>query len=163
MEYDCVTRLPGRLVIETAGFRILAKPGYCHELDTRGRSKENLQHSMSTSFVESVVDLRGIDIALFGDIHKPYVDPDPKVFVIHPGSVGAPFDRTPGEAKYMICELVGDQVIVNPRAVPYSRDRAIQHVRRAYRVDPGEDSGYARFLAGGTRDHDWEPVIDKVK
>jgi putative phosphoesterase len=115
--YEFVASLPERLVIELAGFRILLQ----HEWWPGGKFLGAELHKNITTppYVSSEVDLTGIDIAVFGDCHLPLHHVTPATLIVHPGSVGAPFDTDPTQAKFATLELTDSSVLLQHHAVPF--------------------------------------------
>ena len=86
--YDVVCRLPERLVLEFQGIRILAQHAVPGDLYRRDRSLDVLRYIMTRAYAATVMDLRGVDLVLFGDLHVPYLDVQPEGVMVTAGTVG---------------------------------------------------------------------------
>ena len=163
-QYHFVNRLPDRLVLDLGGLRVLVQhqvPGLL--LREIGFTEENVRYVMSRAYIETVMDLRGIDIALFGDLHKQQLDMHEDLVIVYPGSVGATWP-----AGYALLDLdlpdgpespggmdgagpppwtdAPPAVHITYRRVVYDRAAAVQDMRAAYREDPGDRTWLERQL-----------------
>jgi putative phosphoesterase len=156
--YQYVTRLPERIVLQFGGITLLAQHGYPWPPRDELEVGDFVRRYMSRTHVESFVNLSGMDIACFGDIHMVHVDVHEDLVTIHPGSVGVPSDGEPWgavvptqrwepwTAKYVLLELDGGSVHATLQRVPFSREAAVQEAREGYVEDPGPDVWLARLL-----------------
>jgi predicted phosphodiesterase len=134
--YQVLTALPERLVLDWAGYRILLQ----HEWwpDDRDETVTNLPARISQPpYVSPSVDLTGIDIAVFGDSHLPLHHATPDTLIVHPGSVGAPFDADPTSAKFALLELLPDEVRLTHLAAPFDIDAANREILAGRSRDNG--------------------------
>lgn len=161
--YEAVSALPERLTLELDGYRILVEhewwPG-----DPEGRSLG--QRLTQPPYVHPTVDLTGYDIALFGDSHLPLHHALPHVLIVHPGSVGAPFDADPTRAKFALLDLQPDCVRLEHHAVPFDIHSANREILEGRSVDINH-SYYRKMtevrlrVASPNGEH-WEPVPPPV-
>jgi putative phosphoesterase len=161
-EYQFVTQLPEQVVLELEGITLLARHAYPGgPIQQRGFTEEAVREALSRRYIESVLDLKGVDIACFGDLHRPHVELCEDLVILHPGSVGAPRDQQPWAAKYVVLEVEGSAVRITQRGVPFCRETAVQEVRTAFREDPGENVWLARWL-GLTPEmaEEWRPPFE---
>lgn len=81
------------------------------------------------------VDLTGIDVAVFGDCHLPLHHATDDLLIVHPGSVGAPFDADPTSAKFAVLDLTPDRVRLEHHAVPFDIDAANREIIEGRAID----------------------------
>ena len=110
---------------------------------------------MTRAYAETVMDLRGIDLALVGDLHVPYMDVRPEGVLVTAGTVGLWWPAT-----YVLIELDGSFVHISFQHVEYDRGAAVQDWRDAYLVDPGPDGPHGalkleRAAADRALAYDW--------
>lgn len=161
--YEAVSALPEQLTLEYGGYRILVThewwPG-----DADGRSLT--QRLTEPPYFHPAVDLTGYDIALFGDSHLPLHHALPHVLIVHPGSVGAPFDADPAQAKFALLDLQPDGVRLEHHAVPFDIHAANREII-AGRAKDINHSYYRKMteirlrVASPNGEH-WEPVPPPV-
>ena len=77
--YTVVSRLPERVLLELQGNRLQAQHAVPGDLYRRNsRSLEVLRYIVTRAYAETVMDLRGVDVALVGDLHVPSIDAQPE-------------------------------------------------------------------------------------
>jgi protein phosphatase len=132
-QYHFVNRLPRRLVLELDAVTLLvqhAVPGtYLRE---HGFTEANFRYVMGRHYTESVLDLRGIDVVLFGDLHRQHLDVHDDLVLLYPGAAGASWP-----AGWALLEVAGPEVHVTHRRVEYDREAAISDMRDGFLEDPG--------------------------
>jgi putative phosphoesterase len=163
-QYQFVTQLPTRIVLELQGITFLLQHGYTSTpIQERGFIREAVEETLSRRYATSVVSLAGVDIACFGDFHRPHLEVSDDLVLVHPGSVGAPRDQEPWTAKYVLIDLEGDAVHVTQRSVPFCREAAVEEMRAGYREDPGPDVWLARWLGlSPTMAEEWSPPFEEL-
>lgn len=131
--YEAVAALPERLTLDLNGYRILVQ----HEWWPGGKflGPELRERITAPPFVSDQVDLSGIDIAIFGDSHLPLQHATPASLIVHPGSVGAPFDDDPTQAKIATLDLGPDGVWLEHHAVPFDIDAANREIIEGRAID----------------------------
>jgi predicted phosphodiesterase len=156
--YLYLTRLPDRIVLQFGEITLLAQHGYPWPPRGELEGSDFVRRYMSRAHVASFLDLRGVDIACFGDIHMVNVDLHEDLVILHPGSVGVPSDGEPWgslhptrrwepwTAKYLLLEIDDGSVRIALRRVPFSREAAVQEARDGHVEDPGPDIWLARHL-----------------
>lgn len=163
--YDVVSSLPERLVVDLEGYRILIQ----HEWWPKGRftGAALYDHLTQPPYVSPEVDLNGIDIAVFGDCHLPYHLVTSKTLLIHPGSVGAPFDTDPTRAKFAILDLASHEVLLTHHAAPFDVAAANQEIIQGRRVDIGHSyyrkMSEIRLRVTSPYSEFWEPIPRPVR
>jgi putative phosphoesterase len=162
--YQFVTQLPDRIELEFHGITFLVQHGYASRpIQERGFTQTAVQETLRRPYVASVVNLHGVDIACFGDYHRPYLEPHDDLLLIHPGSVGAPRDQQPWMAKFALLELKGSSVQVTQRGVPFCREAAVEEMRAGFREDPGPDVWLSRWLGlSVAMSKEWCPPFEGV-
>jgi putative phosphoesterase len=160
--YQFVTQLPTRIVLELQGITFLLQHGYTSTpIQEQGFVREAVEETLSRRYAASVVSLAGVDIACFGDFHRPHLELSDDLVLVHAGSVGAPRDQEPWTAKYVLIDLEDEAVRVTQRSVPFSREAAVAEVRAGYREDPGQDVWLARWLGlSPTMAGEWSPPFE---
>jgi putative phosphoesterase len=160
--YQFVTQLPDRIELEFHGIRFLLQHGYASRpIRERGFTQDAVQETLSRPYLASVVSLHGVDIACFGDYHRPYLELHDDLLLVHPGSVGAPRDQQPWMAKMALLELKGSAVVVTQRGVPFCREAAVQEMRAGFRDDPGPDVWLSRWLGlSSANAEEWCPAFE---
>lgn len=161
--YESVSALPEQLLLELKGYRILVQ----HEWwlgETWGLS---LPHRLlEPPYVSETVDLQGVDVAVFGDSHLPLHHALPGVLIVHPGSVGAPFDADPTMAKFAILELGPEGVCLEHHAVPFDIHAANREILEGRARDIGHSyyrkSSEIRLRVASPGGEHWEPVPPTV-
>jgi putative phosphoesterase len=156
--YRYVTRLPDRIVLQFGGITLLAQHGYPWPSRSEPEGGGFVPRYVRRPDIESLVNITGIDLACFGDIHRVHVDLHEDLAIVHPGSVGVPSDGEPPSAhsptcwwepwmaKYMLLEIHGGSVDLSLQRVPFSREAAVREMREAYIEDPGPNVWLARHL-----------------
>src|SRR5713101_501282 len=157
--YQFVTQFPDRLDLEFQGVTLLVRHGYsCTPIEERGFTEEAVRETLSRRYVESVMDIKGVDVACFGDLHRPYAEIHDDLVIVHPGSVGAPRDKQPLMAKYLLLDLERSRIQFTQRSVPFCREAAVQEVRAGFREDPGPNVWLARWLGlSPEMENEWCP------
>jgi predicted phosphodiesterase len=156
--FSYLTCLPDRIVLQLGVITLLAQHGYPWPPRGEPEGSDVVRRYMSRAYVESFVDLSGVDIACFGDIHMVHVDLHEDLAILHPGSVGVPSDGEPWgslhptrrwepwSAKYLLLAIDGGSVHISLRRVPFSREAAVQESREGHLADPGPDVWLAHHL-----------------
>lgn len=162
--YEAVASLPERLVIDLEGYRILLQ----HECwpGAKFLGQALFDHMTRPPYVADDVDLGGIDIAVFGDSHLPLHHATPAVLIVHPGSVGAPFDTDPTQAKFATLDLTSTGVFLQHHAVPFDIEAANREIIEGRNRDTGH-SYYrkmteSRLIVTGPCADYWQPVPPAV-
>lgn len=163
--YEYVANLPDRLVVELAGYRILLQ----HEWWPGGKwlGQELYDRITAPPYVAPEVDLSGVDIAIFGDCHLPLHHATPGVLIVHPGSVGAPFDTDPTQAKFATLDLTEDGVFLEHHAVPFDIHAANEEILQGRSKDIGHSyyrkMSESRLLVTQPQAEFWQPVPPAVR
>jgi putative phosphoesterase len=162
--YRFVTQLPEELRLELGGVPLLLRHGYpCRPIEERGFTEAAVRETQSRAYVESVVDFKGVEIACFGDLHRPAAELHQDGVIAHIGSVGAPRDQQPGLAKYLLLELGGPTVRITQCGVPFCREAAVRELRAGYREDPGPEVWLARWLGlSEAMAGEWRPLFEEA-
>jgi putative phosphoesterase len=156
--YEAVSALPERIVLDLEGWRVLLQ----HEWWPGGDPTTLGQRLLHPPYVGADVDLTGIDVAVFGDCHLPLHHALDDVLIVHPGSVGAPFDADPTTAKFAVLDLAPDRVILEHHAVPFDIAAANREILEGRAVDINH-SYYRkmteiRLKVASPNGEYWEPV-----
>jgi putative phosphoesterase len=163
--YEFVASLPERLVVQLAGYRILLQHEWWRGERFLGQAL--VDHITRPPYVSDEVDLQGIDIAVFGDSHLPLHHATPEVLIVHPGSVGAPFDRDPTQAKFATLDLAPDGVLLEHHAVPFDIEAANREILDGRKVDIGHSyfrkMTESRLLVTSPNPDFWIPVPPAVR
>jgi putative phosphoesterase len=163
--YDIVSSLPERLILSLEGYRVLLH----HEWWPGGKfmGPALREHITKPPYVSDEVDRRGMDNALFGDSHLPLHHATPDLLIVHPGSVGAPFDADPTQAKFATLDLSRNGVILQHHAVPFDIHAADREIRDGRRIDTGHSyfrkMTEGRIMVAGPNPDDWIPVPPEVR
>ncbi len=169
--YEYLERFPGQAHISLKGRGFLAvhgfpkPPGFVSAFEGR----RSLLPWMEPRYIRTVLDLDGVSVLLFGDLHLPYVAYDNDLLVVNPGSVGFNLDGDT-RASFMILDIGQDRFTVQHYRVVYDVKAAVRDVELAH-TDPklGRERGisYESYIAGGKqgpfkwssewRDIQWSP------
>jgi predicted phosphodiesterase len=146
-QYQFVTQLPTRIALELQGITFLFQHGYpSTPIAACGFTRVAVAETLSRRYIASAVSLAGVDIACFGDLHRPHLALHDDLVLVHPGSVGAPRDEEAWTAKYLLIDVEDATVCLTQRSVPFSLEEAVQEMRAGFREDPGPDVWLARWL-----------------
>lgn len=158
-EFSFVTKLPSRVILTIDGLTVSLQHGFPYPKEFRkSPTRDMITTIMTLEYIRSVVDLTGIDIACFGDLHRSCVLADNEIIAVFPGSVGAPLDEELCSGKYMVIEYDERQIRVFQRRVPFSGDAAINEMRQA--LLPGNEKFlWIERVLRGEKGSEWPAVI----
>lgn len=97
-----------------------------------------------------------------GDCHLPLHHVTPATIIVHPGSVGAPFDADPTQAKFATLDLSDTGALLQHRAVPFDIEAANREIIEGRSKDIGHSyfrkMTESRLLVTGPHTDSWQPV-----